>query len=71
MDEKNIKKITKLHLEKRFKKKFKNNKIIKAVENEKNLFKDLKDLYKNENKIIFLGAGLSTNIAQKFSTYIE
>ena len=69
--EKNIKKITNLHLEKIFKKKFKNNKIIKAVEKEQNLFKDLKDLYKDENNIIFLGAGLSTNIAQKFSIYIE
>jgi UDP-N-acetylmuramate--alanine ligase len=69
--EKNIKKITNLHLEKMFKKKFKNNKIIKAVENEQNLFKDLKDLYKSENNIIFLGAGSSSNIAQKFSIYIE
>ena len=69
--EKNIKKIKNLHLEKIFKKKFKNNKIIKAVENEQNLFKDLKDLYKGKNNIIFLGAGLSTNIAQKFSIYIE
>ncbi len=41
------------------------------MENEQNLFKDLKDLYKGENNIIFLGAGLSTNIAQKFSIYIE
>ena len=44
---------------------------IKAIENEDNLFNDLKDLYKNENNIIFLGAGLSTNVAERFSIYIE
>ena len=44
---------------------------IKAVENEDYLFNDLKDLYRNENNIIFLGAGLSTNIAQRFSIYIK
>ena len=69
--EKNIKKMTNFKLEKLFKKKFKKKKEIKAVENEDYLFNDLKDLYKNENNIIFLGAGLSTNIAQRFSIYIK
>ena len=69
--EKNIKKITNLKLEKLFKIKFKKKKIIKAVENENYLFKDLKYLYKNENNIIFLGAGLSTNVAQRFSACIK
>ena len=69
--EKNIKKITNLKLEKLFKIKFKKKKIIKAVENENYLFNDLKYLYKNENNIIFLGAGLSTNVAQRFSACIK
>ena len=69
--EKNIKKITNLKLEKLFKIKFKKKKIIKAVENENYLFNDLKYLYKNENNIIFLGAGFSTNVAERFSIYIE
>ena len=69
--EKNIKKMTNFKLEKLFKNKFKKKKIIKAIENEDNLFNDLKDLYKNENNIIFLGAGLSTNVAERFSIYIE
>ncbi len=63
--------MTNLKLEKLFKNKFKKKKIIKAVENEDYLFDDLKNLYKNENNIIFLGAGLSSNIAQKFSIYIK
>ena len=69
--EKNIKKMTNFKLEKLFKKKFKKKKIIKAVENEDYLFNDLKHLYRNENNIIFLGAGISTNIAQRFSIYIK
>ena len=69
--EKNIKKMTNLKLEKLFKNKFKKKKIIKAVDSEDYLFNDLKNLYKNENNIIFLGAGLSTNIAQRFSIYIK
>ena len=69
--EKNLKKMTNLKLEKIFKNKFKKKKIIKAVENEDYLFDDLKNLYRNENNIIFLGAGLSSNIAQKFSIYIK
>lgn len=69
--EKNLKKMTNLKLEKLFKNKFKKKKIIKAVENEDYLFDDLKNLYRNENNIIFLGAGLSSNIAQKFSIYIK
>ena len=68
--EKNIKKMTNFKLEKLFKNKFKK-KIIKAVDNEDYLFNDLKHHYKNENNIIFLGAGLSTNIAQRFSIYIK
>ena len=69
--EKNKKKMTNLKLEKLFKNKFKKKKIIKAVENEDYLFNDLKILYKNKNNIIFLGAGLSTNVAKKFSIYVK
>ena len=68
--EKNIKRMTNFKLEKLFKNKFKK-KIIKAVDNEDYLFNDLKHHYRNENNIIFLGAGLSTNIAQRFSIYIK
>ena len=68
--EKKIKSMTNFKLEKLFKSKFKK-KIIKAVENENYLFDDLKHLYRNENNIIFLGAGISTNIAQKFAIYIK
>ena len=50
------------------KKKYKNKSIF-FVQNEKTFFKDLKDFIYKEDKIIFLGAGSSSLVAQRFKEY--
>ena len=50
------------------KKKYKNKSIF-FVQNEKKFFKSLKDFVYKEDKIIFLGAGSSSLIAQRFKEY--
>ncbi len=50
------------------KKKYKNKSIF-FVQNEKKFFKSLKDFIYKEDKIIFLGAGSSSLIAQRFKEY--
>ena len=67
--EKNIKKIDSSLLYKHLKKKF-NNKSISLVKNEKKFFEDLQKSISPGDNIIFLGAGKSTTIAEKFCNYL-
>ena len=52
------------------KKKFKN-KVIKSVNLEKDLFKDLNNEISKDDNVIFLGAGLSSKIAQRFVKFLK
>ena len=68
--ENNKEKISSLTIEKKLKKKFKN-KFIKSVVSEKDLFNDLDKKIFNGDNIIFLGAGLSSRIADRFANFFK
>ena len=61
-------KIDSLKFCKHLKKKFKN-KSITLIEDEKKFFEELKKIISPGDNIIFLGAGKSTLIAEKFCNY--
>ena len=67
--EKNRRKINSLSFSKLLKKKFKK-KFISFEKNEKNLFENLKKIISPGDNIIFLGAGKSTIIAERFCKYL-
>jgi len=68
--EKNLKKVDNIKLSELFKKKFRNKEIYSS-NNEKLMFKNLKKLLVNNNNFIFLGAGSSSQIAQRFVNYLD
>ncbi len=68
--EKNSQKIDNIKISKIFKKKYRNKKIY-ASNNENLMFKSLKELLVKDNNFIFLGAGLSSQIAQRFVNYLN
>ncbi len=68
--EQNRQKITPNTIENTLKKKFKN-KVIKSVNLEKDLFKDLNNKISKGDNVIFLGAGLSSKIAQRFVKFLK
>ncbi len=53
-----------------FRKKY-GKKTIKKIDNEKMFFLELKELFNQNNNIIFLGAGRSSTIANNFSKYLK
>ena len=68
--EKPIRKINNFELSKLFKKKYKE-KIIHSIDGTKSNFNEIKKIISRKDNIIFLGAGYSSNIAEKFKNFIE
>ena len=68
--EKPIEKIDNFELSKLFKKKYKQ-KIVSSTDGTKSSFNEIKKTISRKDNIIFLGAGYSSNVAEKFKNFIK